>query len=327
MRIHCPDDILSRLHQLSDGRYELVASPDDADVILVIFPWIDGEQVEKHDLVDRFPDRCFAISTTAYPQYKAHGISTTASGFVSRFGGRIRTGGYTTNTSLFKNPFIEAELPGAGIDYPKQHFFSFIGRNCHPVRRALFEIKYSRSDILIEDSSNHFALWDEDRNEEKLASAQRRFCNELKKSKFALCPRGISPNSIRLFEALKLGVAPVILSDDWTFPLGPRWGEFSIVVPEKHAGELERILGEYEDDYKSMGKQAAYAYENWFSEEAYFNFLVESCLDIQRTQWIPERLAQSLLKTSYRVHATIAQARKRLGIRTRLKRVFRVSGP
>lgn len=294
-------------------------------MILVIFPWIEGQQVEVDEMVDRYPDKCFAISTTAWPQYSAHGVYTSVSGLVPKFGGRIRSGGYTTNTSMYKNPFIEGAELGSGAAYPKEYLYSFIGRNCHSVRQALFDMKHQRADVLIEDSSAHFALWDDNRDEVKLVAAQKRFCDVLKQSKFALCPRGISPNSIRLFEALKLGVAPVVLSDGWSFPIGPRWDNFSIVVPERHVKSLEHILAEREGDYQTMGQRAAQAYEQWFSERAYFNFLVDSCLDIKRKQWVPERMAQFTIKTGYRTQEVVASARKQLGIRSRLKKVFGIS--
>jgi hypothetical protein len=121
---------------------------------------------------------------------------------------------------------------------------------------------------------------------------------------------------------MKLGVAPVILSDAWSFPIGPRWKSFSIVVPEKHVGELERIVTEHERDYQAMGNQAALAYAQYFSEQSYFDFLVDNCVDILQRQWVPESLARVIIEAAYSVQSAALRARKRLGIRSRLKRLL-----
>jgi hypothetical protein len=325
VRVFTPDDTLRHLHEVSDKRHCLAASPAEAEVILVLLPWKDGRQIEAHELIERYPHKCFAVSTTDFPFYTARGIYSTVSGFWGHFGGRVRSGTYQIDATCFKNPFIEREPAGAGIAHPKKYLFSFVGRNCHPVRELLCASQFRRADVLVEDSSTTFALWDENRDENHTVRRQWYFCELLKASKFALCPRGNSPNSMRLFEAIKLGVAPIILSDGWSFPLGPHWEDFSIVVPEERVSELERIVGERENEYEAMGQKAADAYERFFSERAYFNFLVENCAEIRRKQWLPEPLARLLVKTSYRVSLRFSEARKRVGIRTRWRRLLGLS--
>ena len=39
---------------------------------------------------------------------------------------------------------------------------------------------------------------------------------------------------MRLFEAMRLGVAPIIASDDWVYPRGPDWSACSVVIKERH---------------------------------------------------------------------------------------------
>jgi hypothetical protein len=324
MRVYSPNNELRGLHALSDRRHTFVAAPAEAEIILVLLPWKDGRQIEIHELVALCPHKCFVVSTTDLPQYTAHGIYSTVSGFWGTFGNRIRSGSYQIGAKRFKNPFIEGEQIGSGTACSKKYLFSFVGRDCHPTRQALLNIQWQRSDVLIEDSSKTFALWDENRNGQQTVQRQQYFCDLLRQTKFALCPRGVGPNSIRLFEAMKLGVAPVIISDGWKFPLGPRWRDFSIVVPEKQVWELERIVGEREHEYQAMGQRAAAAYEAFFSEHAYFNFLVENCLDIMRRQWLPERFARTVIKISHLLNSLGKQARKRAGIRTRLMRILDV---
>jgi hypothetical protein len=47
-------------------------------------------------------------------------------------------------------------------------------------------------------------------------------------NRFCFCPRGITPGTRRVFEALARGCIPVIVSDGWTLPyenLVPRLGQ------------------------------------------------------------------------------------------------------
>ena len=93
---------------------------------------------------------------------------------------------------------------------------------------------------------------------------------------------------MRLFEAMKMGVAPVIVSDELQLPAGPRWEEFAIRVPEKHADELERIVASRAEAYREMGCRAQAAYRENFHDDVYFNYLVDCVLDIQAHQRVPE---------------------------------------
>ena len=59
------------------------------------------------------------------------------------------------------------------------------------------------------------------------------FREVLRRSRFALCPSGTGPNSIRLWEALGSGTIPVILSDTWEPPGGrDLWDAAAVFAPE-----------------------------------------------------------------------------------------------
>lgn len=64
-------------------------------------------------------------------------------------------------------------------------------------------------------------------------SASDLFREVLRHSRFALCPSGTGPNSIRLWEALGAGTIPVILSDTWEPPGGrDLWKTAAVFAPE-----------------------------------------------------------------------------------------------
>ena len=106
-------------------------------------------------------------------------------------------------------------------------------------------------------------------------------------SQFVLCPAGFGPATYRLFEAMEMGRAPVILSDEWVPPRGPRWDEFSVRVPECRAGEISAILSNYSDRHEVMGRLARRAWEQWFAKPVCFHRLIELCADIQATPLRP----------------------------------------
>ena len=66
-----------------------------------------------------------------------------------------------------------------------------------------------------------------------------RYIDSLSRSLFCLCPSGIGPNTIRLWEAIGSGSIPIILSDRFR-PPGPRelWDQAVFVLPDTAEGVL-----------------------------------------------------------------------------------------
>jgi hypothetical protein len=122
----------------------------------------------------------------------------------------------------------------------------------------------------------------------------REFGEVMANSAFVLCPAGAGASTFRLFETMKAGRVPVILSDQWVPPEGPDWASFSLVVPEREAASLPRILESLEDQAPRMGRVARAQWEQWFSETASFHRIVEWCLSIQRSRRRPERLMRAV---------------------------------
>jgi hypothetical protein len=280
---------LKELYKLSDKRFSLTDSPESADIILVgnlrEENW--GEKTLRHELISKYPDRCFSLSQDDKPLFLNRGIYTSNSRSVRTLG-RVRTGSYTLYPDQYSNPFIKAHRISDNDFSDKEYLFSFIGRDSHSIRRIIFNLEYARQDILIEDSSS-FKLWATECEDKKLGK-QQYYYDKLLRSKFSLCPRGVGPCSLRLFESMMLQVAPVIISDAWKFPKGPKWNEFSIVIKEKHIRSVEKIIQDREGEHVEMGRLAGKAFAEYFSEAAYFNYVIDSCLDLKSKQLIPETL-------------------------------------
>lgn len=279
----------ARLRELwaqSGGPHVLVEDPDTADLIILTDlrddHWWQG--VRQHTLPARYPGKCFAVSDADLPLPFLPGVYTSAHRGLP-FSGRCRTGCYSLYHTDFQNPFVQS-YPRLAFEQPKRWLFSFSGRACHPVREALFAAYSGRADCYVKDTSQ-FNVFSHDKNGK--ADNQRAFVEVLEASKFALCPRGHGASSIRLFEAMRMGVAPVIISDGWIPPKGPDWSRFAIFVKEREVAELEEIVLQHEGHYRSMGRSAAEAYYRFFADDAYFNFVVDQLADIQRSRFLPEQ--------------------------------------
>ena len=103
----------------------------------------------------------------------------------------------------------------------------------------------------------------------------------ISRSKFVLCPRGYACSTWRLFETLKAGRAPVIISDQWIPPQGPDWERFSVRIKESEVALIPKVLERYESEAELMGHQARTAWDEWFSKETVFHRIIEWCLRIQ----------------------------------------------
>jgi hypothetical protein len=160
-----------------------------------------------------------------------------------------------------------------------------------PIRAKLSTLRHPRS--FFQDTAEDFERILEQRmTQRERLDYDRRYAELTKASRFVLCPRGLSPSSIRLFETMRMGRAPVILADAWVRPAGPNWEQFAIQVREKDFEQLPRILEEREGEAVAMGELARTEWDRWFSEEVLFHHLVELCLDIQRNRKIPEAVAR-----------------------------------
>ena len=279
------EQILRELWECSSRQHCLVESPAEADIILVgnlrDENWF--ESLRRHPVISKYPNRCFALSETDEPKPLLRGIYTSAHRKLA-FPFRCRTGAYTLQHPDFNNPYIENHRGGA-FRSPKKHLFSFTGRNCHPVRTAILNQPFERKDVFVRNTSDFDLFTHENENK---AVSQESFVQVMEASKFVICPRGNGASSIRLFEAMKIGVAPILISDDWILPKGPRWNEFALCIKESEIGDLEALAVRNEERWSEMGTLAAQEYERHFSRTAYFDYVVTQCADMLKSQPVPE---------------------------------------
>ncbi len=171
--------------------------------------------------------------------------------------------------------FLASRKGDCGVDVPllckshKKPFFkqvkcfkaSFVGRlETHPVRIQMNNALSHRSDVKIING--------------QLGS--REFVKLVLKSYLALSPRGYGGSSFRFFEAMQLGVVPILIGDIDTRPFKNflPWDDVSIYV--KDPNELNRIIDQISNkDLLQMGLCASRMYEDHLTYQKWCRYLLK----------------------------------------------------
>lgn len=266
--------------------HSVVDDPETADLIVFVEFYGGGwyfERVRRHPLVRQYREKCFLFCANPFVIPFLPGIyAGVEKAWASA---RTRPGFYLGRT---QNQFTTYTPP----DHDLPYLFSFMGsvRNA-AVRQKLATLRHPRS--FFQNTSGDFdRILNRKMDRPERMDYDRRYAELTKASKFVLCPRGLSASSIRLFETMRMGRAPVILSDAWVPPIGPRWEEFSIRVRESDFARIPVLLEQRESEAVGMGERARAEWDEWFSEEVLFHRLAELCLDIRDRRKIPESVAR-----------------------------------
>jgi hypothetical protein len=148
--------------------------------------------------------------------------------------------------------------------------FSFVGRTTtHQIRRKVLILDTPNTPCFdVGDGPKRFSHFD----------YSQTYIDIIRRSKFVLCPRGIGPSSIRIFEAMSMGRTPVVISDKWQPPPGIPWNEFCVLVPERDLAAIPEILNSLERKSFSMGERALEVYYDYFGPKVFFDRLLTTLL-------------------------------------------------
>jgi hypothetical protein len=100
----------------------------------------------------------------------------------------------------------------------------------------------------------------------------------MRRSEFALCPRGYGATSYRMYEAMQFGAIPVYISDKFWIPFEKdvNWYEFCVIVPESRIDEMDFILSAISESQKqSMREKMKEAYKEHFAAPKIINKIVK----------------------------------------------------
>jgi hypothetical protein len=270
----------------SQNQVLIVTDPALAHFVICVGVRQDGAfaNLRLNPVWRRWPEKCFVYHETYNPPTLLHGICSSIPQWKNWFG-RFRSFGYPLLTHLCPNPVPDGLF---GIKEPKRYLFSFVGRWSHAVRRRLFAHSWP-DDVFVRCSHDTYSRFI--RAPEKDSRAEEvRYWQTMAASKFALCPRGAGVSSIRLFEAMSIGVAPIIVADGWVPPVGPRWDRFALFVPERDVRHLAAIVRTHETEWEERGRLAYAAYNDYFRPEHFWPSLFVAINSIQQKQRVPERL-------------------------------------
>lgn len=194
------------------------------------------------------------------------------------------------------------------------HLFSFMGDSrTHAVRARLLGLCHKRGRLA--DTSSHPG-----NVRGQSADVYRDFKDSyfdcLRGSKFILCPRGKCPSTIRVFETMKAGRVPVILSDDWVPPSGPRWDDFCIFVNEADVAHIPAILEQAEPEFPSRAQRARHEWERWFALDRLADTVTDWAVRIlESASRVPARvLLRELLAWHTWRRGVLPEVRRRFGL-------------
>jgi len=170
----------------------------------------------------------------------------------------------------FPNELILDPLPEHPA--PPTHLAAWRGNTkSHKIRPQIIALGKRDKRVLAEST----ASWYNHQEDEK-----RQYIDTLRKGKFTLCPRGLSPVSYRIFESMALGICPVILSDEYIYPDGPEWEKFALILPESKINEVANILEKEEYRYQELGACARKNWEEFMHPEKVFEYYVDSLVEL-----------------------------------------------
>jgi hypothetical protein len=257
------------------------SDPNAADVVIYpVPPWHDPHAPQPLRALrpDRW-SRLFLFSQDDTPVLWAPGVFASVPANHPDVA-RARGGFYVHHANY--------EPEHAAVLRPRPHdeatfLWSFVGTSstCPAVRGPLLALQDERALRLDTEAWKVRYRWQlEGPGRAERSRALASYAETLHQAKFVACPRGLGASSVRLFEAMRTGRCPVVVSDDWLPPPFVDWEPCAIRIPERDLGKLPAILREREQDAATLGLRARLVWEQQFSPPAMLNTLVEACLDI-----------------------------------------------
>jgi len=310
-----PDDksCIPALRRLAEadrhGVHSVSLDPEDADIILFtechLIPDWRLRVILDSPLVRRFHEKCYVYDERDRPWCALPGVfvSMPKQDFREAF---QRSWGYCG----IEEPFVRLGLARPPGDDPDL-LVSFAGTRSHRSRSPLYGLRHERA--VIEETIG-FVFFDP--KSVGFAERRARFAELLYRSKFVLCPRGRGTSSIRLYETMAAGRAPVIVADDWVPPVGPEWDAFAVRWPERGADRLIAHLETIEGDAERMGAAAYGAYLEFFAADTVFHRLIETLGQVRNREFTQSFPSNGLRDGAYwKTGLSVARdsARVRLG--------------
>ena len=178
------------------------------------------------------------------------------------------------------------ELNDLVEEFPRdnaRYNFGFLGGENASVRRRMYEQFKPR-----ERKDNSFikaqaAHWPHILTGSDMTPMKTEYLEFLSATKFILCPRGFGFGSARMFEAMKAGRVPVIISDGYVLPADIDWSCCSIRIGEREIDKIPEIIERHMEDWPKMAANARLTWEENFSNRKFLRYLVKNIEAMRET--------------------------------------------
>jgi Exostosin family len=247
--------------------FDVTNEPATAD--LIVFGFDDYRYIRASELYKQHKDKCICVSETDRPRFFLPAIYSSNMRTMLIGVGRSETMNYPCSQIRCWNRWV-TKL--AEVKREKRFLYTFMGGSTSFARKRLFRHfcgnagKWECDDVLIEATDPYDHWNDDDDYAVRKDDSQKRYAEVMAESKFVLCPRGVGQSSLRLFEAMETGVAPVIISDRW-IPIPHIDWSFAIFVKERQIAELDQIIRQRESEWMWRGQLARKVFVEHFSNE------------------------------------------------------------
>lgn len=244
--------------------YEVVDSPERADVILIdelygYRTWRYANTLASCPFVKRYCKRIVVLNHDDAARPFLPGLYVSLE--------RSRPSLVPTRPIAYKRDLWLSRAPSAADLCKADLLWTFRGVTSRPpIRRNMWR-------ALRHNSRGLFERLEKTLHEHNLRD-QSLYIKSLTRGAFALAPRGLSPSTYRLFEAMQVGRCPVVISDDWIEPDGPDWRQCALRVKENQVSQLPAILEANESTAADRGREARAVWKANFSwPRRYVGFL------------------------------------------------------
>lgn len=139
-------------------------------------------------------------------------------------------------------PYITPRPPPA--PQTKDILFSFIGGESEVGGgiRLLIRDRFAGDPNVVVRPSHHWG--GSTQRSEQSDRSEADYDRTLARSRFALCPAGSSPQTVRFYEALSAGAIPIVIAEGWTAPPWD-WANTCMIVSPKTFETLTRAPGNF----------------------------------------------------------------------------------
>jgi Exostosin family len=276
------EEIVAMHARSGSGRHQLTDDPEAAELIVLAGDIESLSEAKSNELLLRYPEKTMAYSEIdALIPYVpgVYGSAAEVRGINLR---RTQSNIYFSRYASSMNPEVRHRP-----DEPKELLFCFRGRRDCRVRTSILSYPYNRKDVEVLEAKAYMH-WNDGIVGKR--ESQKDYADALARSHFALCPRGMGFGSIRLFEVMEMGVAPVLLADRYALPPGPDWDSFLIRIPEREYARLPELLEPHVAESRERGSLARKAWEEFFAPQLVFDRMIDQLCEIRQQRVIPERV-------------------------------------